>query len=135
MPNPSESDPPIPDSAVGRAAAQDDAGSADPLGPIFPPRPAAEAASTPYAEPLFAEPPYAKPPYAEPLFGEPPMGEPPAASAAVRSLADSLPAGELRKALDLLLRYAERFDGAVPHGTAPDPAVPCGGIAAETGEA
>ncbi|MCW2863236.1 MAG: hypothetical protein JWP48_4944 [Actinoallomurus sp.] len=91
-----------------------------PLGPIFPPRPAAEAETGP-------------------------VPAPPAASGAmavtVSSLADTLPAGdtELRNALELLLRYAARCGGdetAVPRPAPPDPEV-CDskpfGIAAEAG--
>ena len=58
------------------------------------------------------------------------------AGAAASSLADAIPAGELRNALDLLLRYAARVEGATPRLAAPDSKT-CGGkpfgIAAETG--
>jgi hypothetical protein len=91
-----------------------------PLGPIFPPRPAAEAETGPVPAPPAASGP---------------------AGITVSSLADILPAGdtELRNALDLLLRYAARCGGdesAVPRPASPDPEVCDGkpfGIAAEAG--
>jgi hypothetical protein len=91
-----------------------------PLGPIFPPRPAAEAEPGPVPEPPAA------------------LGP---AAVTVSSLADTLPAGdtELRNALELLLRYAARCeggDGAVPCPALPDPEIRDSapfGIAADAG--
>jgi hypothetical protein len=52
------------------------------------------------------------------------------------SLADAIPAGELRNALNLLLRYAACFEGTTARPALPDPKICDGkpfGIAAETG--
>ena len=97
----------------GRSAAEERPG---PLGPIFPPRPAAESEVAPMAGPAT-----------------------PAAfnAGAVASLAGAIPAGELRNALDLLLRYAAHVEGATPRPAAPEPKLCDGkpfGITAETGD-
>jgi hypothetical protein len=91
-----------------------------PLGPIFPPRPAAESEVAPMADPATG----AVTPVAF------------TAGTVASSLADGIPAGELRNALDLLLRYAARVEGAAPRPATPDPKICDGkafGIAAETG--
>jgi hypothetical protein len=84
----------------GRAPAADHAA---PLGPIFPPRPAAEIEVAP--DPVSAAP------------------------AVVFSAAGGVPESELRNALDLLLRYAAHVDRATPRPVPPEPY----GIAAEAG--
>jgi hypothetical protein len=58
------------------------------------------------------------------------------AGAAASSLADQIPAGELRNALDLLLRYAACVEGTRPRPATPEPKSCDGnplGITAETG--
>jgi hypothetical protein len=58
------------------------------------------------------------------------------AGAVASSLADTIPAGELRNALDLLLRYAAHVEGTTPRPATPEPKICDGkpfGIAAETG--
>jgi hypothetical protein len=116
------------DRAGERQEARDQAASPEPegsrpLGPIFPPRPAAEVEVAPIA-------------------GSPAVPAPAAINAGVvsSSLADSLPADqvELRNALDLLLRYAAHIGGdesAAPPAVT-EPKLCDGkpfGIAAETG--
>jgi hypothetical protein len=75
-----------------------------PLGPIFPPRPAAESEVTTETGPAA-----------------------PAAfitGAVAASPAGAIPAGELRNALDLLLRYAAGVEAATPPPATPPAAAP-----------
>jgi hypothetical protein len=97
-----------------------------PLGPIFPPRPAADAEVTPVPEPAIA-----------PVAGAPVAVN---AGGVIASFADTVPAAdtELRNALDLLLRYAARFgadEAAAPRPATQDTGKPFGIVAEAGGEA
>ncbi|GLY77458.1 hypothetical protein [Actinoallomurus sp. CA-142502] len=93
---------------------------APPLGPIFPPRPAAEAETTPVSGPASG-----------PVAASAPV--PVAAGPA----AEARPGTELRDALDLLMRYAARFgigEPGTPEPAPPDPGTPFGVVAEAGGD-